>query len=111
MRAAARDAEMHWIAWSERALIDDPEIRAEYDAALDRKAAAAERAIEARQRVRKLHEARDELARREARRVVIAEPEPPKKAPAPRERPLVWTIPAFRAKAMRLRLAPSWVWT
>ena len=86
MRAAARDAEMHWIAWSERALIDDPEIRAEYDAALDRKAAAAERAIEARHRVRKLHEARDELARREARRVVVQEPEPPKKAPAPRKK-------------------------
>lgn len=86
MRAAARDAEMHWLAWSERALITDPEIRADYDAALDRKAAAAERAIESRQRVRNLRVARDELARREARRVVPQEPEKPKKAPAPRKK-------------------------
>ena len=86
MRAAARDAEMHWLAWSERALITDPEIRADYDAALDRKAAAAERAVESRQRVRNLRVARDELARREARRVVPQEPEKPKKAPTPRKK-------------------------
>ncbi len=85
MRAAARDAEMHWLAWSERALINDPEIRADYDAELGRKAAAADRGVESRQRVRKLHVARDQLAKREAQRVVPHEVEKPKAAPAPRK--------------------------
>ena len=80
MRAAARDAEMHWLAWSERVLIDEPEIRADYDAALDAKAAAADRAVEARKRVRQLRVARDQLAKREAQRVVPQEaPKPAKK--------------------------------
>ena len=86
MRAAARDAEMHWLAWSERALITDPEIRADYDAALARKAAAVDRAVESRVRVRKLHAARDQLAKREAQRVVPIVIDPPKPAPAPRKR-------------------------
>ncbi len=84
MRHADREAEMHWLAWAERALVNDPEIRAEYDAALDRKAAAESRAVEARQRVRKLRQARDELARREAGRAVQVEDPKAKKAPAPR---------------------------
>lgn len=85
MRHADRQAEMHWIAWAERALVKDPEIRAEYDAALERKAAAEARAVEARQRVRKLRVARDQLAKREAARVVPVEAEK-KKAPAPRKK-------------------------
>ena len=85
MRHADRQAEMHWIAWAERALVKDPEIRAEYDAALDAKAAAQARAIEAKQRVRKLHVARDQLAKREASRAVLVE-EPKKKAPTPRRK-------------------------
>ncbi len=86
MRAAARDAEMHWLGWSERALITDPEIRTDYDAALARKAAAVDRAVESRVRVRKLHAARDQLAKREAQRVVPIVIDPPKPAPAPRKR-------------------------
>ena len=82
MRHADREAEMHWLAWAERALVRDPEIRAEYDAALERKAAAEERAVEARQRVRRLRVARDQLARREAERSVPVEA--PKKAATPR---------------------------
>ena len=73
---------MHWLAWADRALVKDPEIRAEYDAALERKAAAEARAIESRKRVRKLHVARDQLARREASRVVPVEQAPPKKKAA-----------------------------
>jgi hypothetical protein len=85
MRHADREAEMHWLAWADRALVKDPEIRAEYDAALERKAAAEARAIESRQRVRKLHVARDQLAKREAARVVpIVEAPPKKKAATPR---------------------------
>ncbi|MSO43918.1 MAG: hypothetical protein EXQ74_01195 [Thermoleophilia bacterium] len=84
MRAAARDAEMHWLAWAERALINDPDIRAAYDEALARQAAAAARAVESRRRVRRLHQHRDELVRREAERVVPVTIDPPKKAPAPR---------------------------
>ena len=64
MRHAYREAEMHWLAWADRALVKDPEIRAEYDAALGRKAAAEARAVESRQRVRKLRVARDQLAKR-----------------------------------------------
>ena len=86
MRHADREAEMHWLAWAERALVNDPEIRAEYDAALDRKAAAEARAIESRQRVRKLHQARDELAKREAGRAVLVPEEPKKKAASPRKK-------------------------
>lgn len=86
MRHADREAEMHWLAWAERALVNDPEIRAEYDAALDRKAAAEARAIESRQRVRKLRQARDELARREAGRAVLVTEEPKKKAASPRKK-------------------------
>lgn len=87
MRAAARDAEMHWLAWAERALVNDPEIRVEYDAARERAHAAEERTVEARTRVRRLHVARDQLARREAQRPVpVPPPAPPKKAPAPRKR-------------------------
>lgn len=84
MRHADREAEMHWLAWAERALVNDPEIRAEYDAALERKAAAEARAIESRQRVRKLRQARDELAKREAGRAVLVTEEPKKKAASPR---------------------------
>jgi hypothetical protein len=84
MRHADREAEMHWLAWAERALVNDPEIRAEYDAALERKAAAEARAVESRQRVRKLRQARDELAKREAGRSVLVEDPKAKKAPAPR---------------------------
>ncbi len=83
MRAAARDAEMHWLAWSERALINDPEIRADYDAELGRKAAAADRGVESRQRVRKLHVARDQLAKRESERVVQHEVKKPKAVATP----------------------------
>lgn len=86
MRHADREAEMHWLAWAERALVNDPEIRAEYDAALDRKAAAEARAIESRQRVRKLRQARDELAKREAGRAVLVTEEPKKKAASPRKK-------------------------
>lgn len=86
MRHADREAEMHWLAWAERALVNDPEIRAEYDAALDRKAAAEARAIESRQRVRKLRQARDELAKREAGRAVPVTEEPKKKAASPRKK-------------------------
>lgn len=70
MRHADREAEMHWLAWAERALVTDPAIRAEYDDARDRRAAAEARAVESRRRVRKLREARDLLARREAGRAV-----------------------------------------
>ncbi len=84
MRHADREAEMHWLAWAERALVTDPEIRIEYDAALDRKAAAEARAVESRQRVRKLRQARDELAKREAGRAVLVEDPKAKKAPTPR---------------------------
>jgi hypothetical protein len=83
MRHADREAEMHWLAWAERALVKDPEIRAEYDAALGQRAAAEARAVESRQRVRKLRVARDQLAKREAARVVPVEAEK-KKAPTPR---------------------------
>ena len=86
MRHADREAEMHWLAWAERALVDEPEIRAEYDAALDRKAAAEARAVESRQRVRKLRQARDELAKREAGRAVLVTEEPTKKAASPRKK-------------------------
>ena len=86
MRHADREAEMHWLAWAERALVDEPEIRAEYDAALDRKAAAEARAVESRQRVRKLRQARDELAKREAGRAVLVTEEPKKKAASPRRK-------------------------
>ena len=82
MRHADREAEMHWLAWADRALVKDPEIRAEYDAALERKAAAEARAVESRQRVRKLRVARDQLAKREAARVVPVEQAPPKKKAA-----------------------------
>lgn len=82
MRHADREAEMHWLAWADRALVKDPEIRAEYDAALGRKAAAEARAVESRQRVRKLRVARDQLAKREAARVVPVEQAPPKKKAA-----------------------------
>lgn len=86
MRHADREAEMHWLAWAERALVNDPEIRAEYDAALERQAAAEARAVESRQRVRKLRQARDELARREAGRAVLVTEEPKKKAASPRKK-------------------------
>ncbi len=84
MKHRDREAEMHWLAWAERALVNDPEIRAEYDAALDRKAAAEARAVESRKRVRKLHEARDMLARREAGRAVAAEPTKAARSATPR---------------------------
>lgn len=86
MKHRDREAEMHWIAWAERALVNDPEIRAEYDAALERKAAAEARAVESRKRVRKLREARDMLARREASRSVPAEATKAAKAPSPRKK-------------------------
>lgn len=86
MRHADREAEMHWLAWAERALVGEPEIRADYDAALDRKAAAEARAVESRQRVRKLRQARDELAKREAGRAVLVTEEPKKKAASPRKK-------------------------
>lgn len=103
MRAAARDTEMHWLAWAERALVNDPEIRVEYDAARERAHAAEERTIEARTRVRRLHVARDQLARREAQRPVpVPPPAPPKKAPAPRKR--APTKAALAAGAEKARL-------
>lgn len=84
MRHADREAETHWLGWAERALVKDPEIRAEYDAALDARAAAEARAVESKQRVRKLREARDQLARREASRSVpVEEKKPARKAPTP----------------------------
>jgi len=86
MKHRDREAELHWLAWAERALVNDPEIRAEYDAALEGKAAAQARAVESRKRVRKLREARDMLARREASRAVPAEPPKPKRAPTPRRK-------------------------
>ena len=84
MKHRDREAELHWLAWAERALLNDPEIRAEYDAALEGRAAAEARAEESRKRVRKLREARDMLARREASRAVPAEPTKAKRAPTPR---------------------------
>lgn len=86
MKHRDREAELHWLAWAERALVNDPEIRAEYDAALEGKAAAEARAVESRKRVRKLREARDMLARREASRAVPAEQPKPKRAPTPRKK-------------------------
>lgn len=86
MKHRDREAEMHWIAWAERALLNDPDIRAEYDAALERKAAAEARAVESRKRVRKLREARDMLARREASRSVPAGATKAAKAPSPRKK-------------------------
>jgi len=87
MRHADREAEMHWLAWADRALVKDPEIRAEYDAALDARAAAEARAVESKQRVRKLREARDQLARREASRAVpVEEKKPARKAASPKKK-------------------------
>lgn len=86
MKHRDREAELHWLAWAERALVNDPEIRAEYDAALEGKAAAEARAVESRKRVRKLREARDMLARREASRAVPAELPKPKRAATPRKK-------------------------
>lgn len=87
MKHRDREAEMHWLAWAERALVNDPEIRAEYDAALERRAAAEARAVESRKRVRKLHEARDMLARREAGRAVPTEPTKSARSSTPRTSP------------------------
>ena len=88
MRHADRQAEMHWLAWAERALVREPEMRTDYDAALAAKAAGEARAVEARQRVRNLRVARDQLARREAGRSVPVEEKKVKKTAAtPRRTP------------------------
>lgn len=93
MRHADREAEMHWLAWAERALVKDPEIRAEYDAALEAKAAAEARAVESKQRVRKLREARDQLARREASRSVPVEEKKPARKKAATAKPAGEVVP------------------